>query len=61
MAGNKRELLDIFDLSDACLKDYAPNDRFKYGFPISINEYGTSMKELVLSFQKNFNNRIIIK
>lgn len=58
MAGNKRELLDI---SDACLKDYALNDRFKYGFPISINEYGTSMKEPVLSFQKNFNNRIIIK
>lgn len=61
MVGNKRELLDIFDLSDACLKDYALNDRFKYGFPISINEYGTSMKKLVLSFQKNFNNRIIIK
>lgn len=59
--GNKKELLDTFDLSNVCLKNYALNDRCKYGFPISINEYGTSMKKLVLSLQKNFNNRIIIK
>lgn len=59
--GNKRELLDTFDLSNACFKNYALNDRYKYGLPISINEYGTSMKKLVLSLEKNFNNRITIK
>lgn len=59
--GNRKELLDTFDLSNSCFKDYELNDRCKYGFPISINEYGTSMKKLVLSLQKNFNNRIIIK
>lgn len=59
--GNKKELLDTFDLSNACLENYTLSDRCKYGFPISINEYGTSMKKLVLSLQKNFNNRIIIK
>lgn len=59
--GNKKELLNIFDLSNSCLENYTLNDRCKYGFPISINEYETSMKKLVLSLQKNFNNRIIIK
>ena len=59
--GNKKELLDTFDLSNACLENYTLSDRCKYGFPISINEYGTSMKKLGLSLQKNFNNRIIIK
>lgn len=59
--GNKKELLDTFNLSNDCLENYTLNDRCKYGFPISINEYGTSMKKLVLSLQKHFNNRIIIK
>lgn len=59
--GNKKELLNIFNLSNICIEKYSLNDRFKYGFPISVNEYGVSMKKLVLSLQKNFNNRIIIK
>ena len=59
--GNKKKLLDAFDLSSDLLGKYSLNDRFKYGFPISISEYGTSMKKLVLSLQNNFNNRINIK
>ena len=59
--GNKKELLEIFDLSNNVLENYALNDRYKYGFPISTNEYGISMKKLVLTLQKNFNNRINIK
>lgn len=59
--GNREELLNTFDLSNVCLENYTLNDRCKYGFPISINEYGTSMKKLVLFLQKNFNNRITIK
>ena len=58
---NKNKLLDAFDLSNACIEDYTLSDRYKYGFPISIDEYGISMKKLVLSLQKNFNNRINIK
>ena len=46
--GNKWRLLDAFDLSSSVLEKYTLSERFKYGFPISINEYGTSMKKLVL-------------
>ena len=56
--GNKVRLLEAFDLSNTVLEDYTLNDRYKYGFPITTNEYGISMKRLVLSLQKNFNNRI---
>lgn len=59
--GNKKELLKHFDLSNAALEKYTLTDRYKYGFPITINEYGVSMKKLVLSLRKNFNNRINIK
>lgn len=59
--GNKEKLLETFDLSKAALNKYALNDRYKYGFPISNIEYGTAMKKLVLSLQKNFKNRINIK
>ncbi len=55
--GNKEKLLESFDLSNS-VSNYTLNDRYKYGFPISNIEYGTSMKKLVLSLQKNFNNRI---
>ena len=51
--GNKEKLLETFDLSKAALNKYALNDRYKYGFPISNIEYGTAMKKLVLSLQKN--------
>ena len=54
--GNKSELLEAFDFSTK--RDL--NERFKYGFPISINEYGISMKKLILSLNKNFNNKINI-
>ena len=54
--GNKSELLEAFDFST----ERALNERFKYGFPISTNEYGNSMNKLVLSLNKNFNNRINI-
>ena len=58
--GNKKNLLEAFDLPNSVL-DYTLDDRYKYGFPISNIEYGTSMKKLLLSLQKNFNNRINIK
>lgn len=59
--GNKEKLLEAFDLSNSALNNYTLNDRYKYGFPISNIEYGTSMKKLVLSLQKNFKNQINIK
>ena len=40
------------------MNDYSLKERFKYGFPISVDEYGNSMNKLVLSLKKNFNNRI---
>lgn len=59
--GNKEKFLEPFDLSKATLNKYTLNDRYKYGFPISNIEYGTAMKKLVLSLEKNFKNRINIK
>lgn len=59
--GNKKNLLEAFDLSKSGLDNYTLDDRYKYGFPIFNIEYGTSMKKLILSLQKNFNNRIDIK
>ena len=59
--GNKENLLETFDLSKSVLDNYTLDDRYKYGFPISNIEYGISMKKLILSLQKNFNNRIDIK
>ena len=59
--GNKENLLEAFDLLNSVLDNYTLDDRYRYGFPISNIEYGTSMKKLVLSLQKNFNNRINIK
>ena len=47
--GNKENLLEAFYLSNSVLDNYTLDDRYKYGFPISNIEYGTSMKKLVLS------------
>lgn len=58
--GNKQELLAGIDLTSNVIKNYTLSERFKYGFPISIDEYGTSTKKLVVSLQKKFNNRINI-
>lgn len=59
--GNKQELLKAFEFSNNIKDEYTLNERFKYGYPISVNEYGSSMKKLVISINKNFNNRINIK
>lgn len=36
--GNKEELLQAFELSDSIQKKYTLNERFKYGFPISVSD-----------------------
>ena len=59
--GNKKDLIDAFELSNNVQEKYTLYDRFKYGFPVSVSEYGSSMKKLVLSLNNNFNNRINIK
>ncbi len=59
--GKKKKLLDAFDLTGDALEKYTLNERFKYGFPISTNEYGNSMKTLVLTLNQNFKNKINIK
>ena len=46
---DKENLLEAFYLSNSVLDNYTLDDRYKYGFPISNIEYGTSMKKLVLS------------
>lgn len=67
--GNKKELLNSFawylDDYDMCLehisKDYCFNQRLFYGFPISISEYAESMKQLVLSTNNHFKNKLYIQ
>ena len=59
--GNKQNLLEAFDLSTNNLKRYTLNERFKFGFPISIDEYGNCMKNLVIAINHNFKNKINFK
>lgn len=56
----KKNLFDSLDISNN-LEGYSLNERLKFGFPISKDEYGNSMKKLVLSLNKNFDNRLQIK
>lgn len=58
---NKSDFLNCFDLSQNVYENYDLNNRFKYGFPISINEYGKMSNKLILSLNKNFKNIIFIK
>ena len=55
---NNQELLDAFDLTNNAMEVFSLKERFKYGFPISNDEYGSSMRKLVLSLNKNFKNKI---
>ena len=59
--GNKKELVKISESFFVNIEKYNLTERFKYGFPISINEYGNSMQELVLSLNNNFKNKIKIR
>ena len=59
--GNQQKLLEALELTDNIQKKYILTERFKYGFPISISEYGTSMKKLLFTLEHNFKNKINIK
>ncbi len=67
--GNKEEILKSFDWHSDIQENtvsqvsniYDLNLRMKFGFPITLNEYGESMKNLILSLNNNFNNRTNIK
>ena len=47
---NNKKVISVYNL----------NERFKYGFPITTNEYAASMNDLVLSTNKNYKNRVLI-
>ena len=59
--GNQQKLLKALELTDDIQEKYILSERFKYGFPISISEYGTSMKRLLFTLEHNFKNKIKIK
>ena len=64
--GKKEQILLSFEWYlkqslDLVYKEYNLNERFNYGFPISLEEYSNSMKRLVLALNNNFNNRINFK
>ena len=61
LLGNKENLLKSLESSNIFQNIHTLNDCLKYGFPISVDEYGNSMKKLVLFLKNNFNNRINIK
>ena len=48
---NNNEVINVFNL----------NDRLKYGFPITNEEYISSMSSLIINVNKNFKNRVLIK
>ena len=53
---NKIELIQNIKLDNDDLEE-----RMRFGYSISNNEYGDSMNKLILSLNKNFRNRINIK
>lgn len=69
ISGRKKHLLESFswfsnNLDDSLIQvcdEYELNERLKYGFPITIDEYSSSMEHLILSLNKNFKNRINAK
>jgi len=61
--GNKPELLIPLGLHEnekKVISIYNLEDRFKYGFPITTDEYATSLNFLITSTNKYFKNRILI-
>ncbi len=66
---NKKCLLNSFnwysDDNQKCViessKEYILYDRYKYGFPINKEEYAFPMRKLVLFYNKNYKNKIVIK
>lgn len=58
--GNRPDLADVFDFSME-LEKYTLYERFRYGFQITTDEYSNYMKELVLSLNNNFVNKVNIK
>lgn len=58
--GGKEKLIDTFNLPNNSINKYKLNNRLKYGLIITDNEYKNSTKKLILSLEKNFNNRIKI-
>lgn len=61
--GHKPELLIPLGLNndnEKVISAFDLNDRFKYGFPILIDEYATSMNRLVINTKRNFKNRVLI-
>ena len=66
---NKKELLNSFDWysddNESCIfnssEKYKLYDRYKYGFPISKEEYADPMKKLILFYKENYRNKILIK
>lgn len=62
----KEEILFSFDWYNQdslenVYKYYNLDERFYYGFPISLEEYSNNIKKLVISLNNNFNNKIDIK
>lgn len=54
--GNKPELIVGIEPNTDILEE-----RMKYGFSITTDEYGSSMNQLILSLNKKFKNRVNIK
>lgn len=59
--GKRKDLLEVFSFNNNTFDKFTLEDRFKYGFPISLEEYGESMKKTILILNNNFNNRKNIK
>lgn len=62
--GKKPELLTplvITNNEKKVISVYNLEDRLKYGFPITTEEYISSMRTLVQTTNKNFKNRVLIR
>lgn len=62
--GKKPELLTPLGITNnekKVISVYNLEDRLKYGFPITTEEYISSMRTLVKTTNENFKNRVLIK
>lgn len=66
---NNSIILNVFDwynndqkmCLDSVSAKYKIGDRYKYGFPVELEEYAVSMKKLLLSSNRRFKNKILIQ
>lgn len=60
ITSDRIDLIQCINFEKNDIKHWRLNERFKYGLSITTDEYKESMKKLIVSMNRYFNNRIYI-